>query len=173
MMPKFPALLAIALLLSSPVGAQSSDYLSDFLKKWQNAAAYTLEVAELMPADAYDYRPTPEVDSFREQLLHSVSNMVWLSTSYLGGEGWAVDLKREDYTKAEVLDILRTAFDYSTRMVEALDAPQLAESVDFFAGPMNKRQILQLMNDHLTHHRRQAIQYLRQKGIKPPAYRGW
>ena len=49
----------------------------------------------------------------------------------------------------------------------------LDEEVQFFAGPMSKRQILVLMNDHLTHHRGQMIVYVRLKGVKPPAYKGW
>ena len=71
------------------------------------------------------------------------------------------------------MDILRSAFAYSTGVVQGLEAKQLEEPVDFFAGPMNKRQILNLMTDHLTHHRGQAILYLRLRGIKPPSYRGW
>ena len=52
-------------------------------------------------------------------------------------------------------------------------AAQLEEKVEFFAGPMNKRQILTLLNDHQTHHCGQLIVYLRLKGVKPPDYRGW
>lgn len=30
-----------------------------------------------------------------------------------------------------------------------------------------------LLFDHVTHHRAQAIMYLRMRGIEPPAYVGW
>ncbi len=38
---------------------------------------------------------------------------------------------------------------------------------------MTERQIINLMNDHLTHHRAQAIVYLRLNGVMPPKYVGW
>ncbi len=167
------SLLSISFFFCHLASAQSSDYLTDFLKKWKNAADYTLELAELMPAEAYNFQPTPDTRTFQGQLLHMVGNMTWLSTSYLGGAGLSTDLKRTDYTKEEVLTILREAFAYSTEVVKGLEAAQLEEVVDFFAGPMNKRQILNLMTDHLTHHRGQAIVYLRLNDLKPPRYRGW
>jgi len=148
-------------------------YLLDFQQKWQNATAYTIELAESMPEEAYDYRPTAEQMSFRQQLLHLAGNMAWLSSSYLGGERPGHDLRLDTYSKAEVLDILRESFEMAGKAVVALPAEALEEKVEFFAGPMNKRQILTLMNDHVTHHRGQLIVYLRMKGIKPPKYRGW
>ncbi len=161
-------------LFSSTIAmTQSSNYLSDFQKKWKNAADYTLELAESMPAEAYNFKPTDDTRTFSEQLLHMVGNMTWLSSSYLGGKGFDTDLKADEYTKEEVLAILREGFAYSTATVAELKAADLEEIVDFFAGPMNKRQILNLMTDHLTHHRGQAIVYLRLNGIKPPRYRGW
>ena len=45
--------------------------------------------------------------------------------------------------------------------------------VDFFAGPKTRSQIIQLVDDHHTHHRAQLIIYLRLLGIKPPRYVGW
>jgi uncharacterized damage-inducible protein DinB len=38
---------------------------------------------------------------------------------------------------------------------------------------MNKLQIINLINDHQTHHRAQLLVYLRLKGVKPPEYVGW
>ena len=60
-----------------------SSYLADYQKRWANATDYTIEMAELMPAEEYDFRPTEEVNSFKEQLLHMMENMSWLSASSL------------------------------------------------------------------------------------------
>ena len=57
--------------------------------------------------------------------------------------------------------------------IDQLTEKDLDTIVDFFAGPMSKRQILTLLNDHYTHHRGQIIVYLRMNDIKPPRYRGW
>src|SRR6516162_9781556 len=37
---------------------------------FQRASTDILDVAEVMPADKYGYKPTPETSSFLEQLVH-------------------------------------------------------------------------------------------------------
>lgn len=154
------------------INAQSS-YLIEFKQKWENARTYTMEIAQIMPEEHYDFRPSEEQMTFREQLLHMLGNMRWLSSSYLGGKRLDVDLKNTDYTKAEMLELLQKGFDRAGEAIEGLNEETLNEEVSFFAGPMTKRQILTLMNDHLTHHRGQVIIYLRLKKMEPPSYRGW
>lgn len=165
------ATLALALMVF-PVLAQES-FLTEFQQKWKNAMDYTVELAESMPAEAYDFKPTEEQMTFTEQLLHMCNNMAWLSSSYLGGTRPEADLQKTDYSKAEMLEILREHFSAAATAVADFPAEQLEEEVSFFAGPMSKRQILILMNDHVTHHRGQLIVYARLKGVKPPRFRGW
>ncbi|MDT8346268.1 MAG: DinB family protein, partial [Flavobacteriaceae bacterium] len=50
---------------------------------------------------------------------------------------------------------------------------ELSEKVNFFAGEKTKIQILNLLHDHVTHHRGQLVVYLNLKEIKPPRYTGW
>ena len=152
--------------------AQQS-YLAECQQKLKNSAEYTLEVAELMPEEKYDYKPTAEEMSFKEQLLHLIGNVNWLTSDYLGGKKLDKDLKKKDYTKAEVIDILKEGYALAAEALVNFKSEQLEEPVKFFAGPMNKRQILTLLNDHQTHHRAQMLVYLRLNGVKPPKYRGW
>lgn len=141
--------------------------------KWANSKTYTLEMAELMPENKYDFRPSPEEMTFREQLLHIADNMTWLSSSYLFAE---VPEKRRaelKLSKADVLKILAQAYVLGMKAHMKVADSQLDEQVKFFAGPMTRRQILILMHDHKTHHIGQLIVYLRLNGIKPPKYVGW
>jgi len=166
-------LIAILLFGFCQAATAQDAFLEEYLKKWKNGAQYTIELAEAMPADKYDYRPTPEVRSFREQVVHIMNNMVWLSSSYLSKVSFKGDLKHKDLSKEEILMLLRQASKFAENAVRNLDAKDLEVKVDFFAGPMTKRQILMLMNDHMTHHRGQIIVYARINDIKPPRYRGW
>lgn len=148
-------------------------FLEEYLIKWQNGAEYTIELAEAMPEDKYDFKPTPEVRSFREQVVHIMNNMVWLSSTYLSKTSFKGDLKHKELSKEEILMLLRQATIFAKNTVMNLNAEELDDTVDFFAGPLTKRQILILMNDHMTHHRGQIIVYARMNDIKPPRYRGW
>jgi uncharacterized damage-inducible protein DinB len=147
--------------------------LAEFARKWGNAAEYTLAVAQSMPDSAYGFAPTEEQMTFGEQVLHIVGNISRLSSAYLGAEPLIFDRARQDYAKEDLLYLLQDAFERSSRAVAALQAEDLDQTVEFFAGPLTKRQILLLLSDHLTHHRAQLIVYARMKGVKPPRYVGW
>lgn len=163
--------LCLGLLNFTLVG--QSGFIEDSLEKWKNSGEYSVEVAMAMPEDAYDYKPTEDQMTFKEQLLHMMRNINWLSTTHLGGEGVDYDLKSTSYTKEEIIEMLKTTYKMAGNALAKVNTGQLEEKVEFFAGPKTKRQIVTLLNDHSTHHRGQIIVYLRMKGIKPPRYRGW
>lgn len=169
------SIILLPILLLSSVFLTGSDHppFKELLLKWENAKSYTLEMAELMPAADYHYKPTPEVMSFGEQLLHLTHNMNWLGERYLGAIGHSYNLRDTIYSKEVILQILEEGFQNAAKAMESLNAEEAGETVDFFAGPMTKRQIVHLMHDHLTHHRGQLIVYLRLNGLQPPRYRGW
>jgi uncharacterized damage-inducible protein DinB len=157
------------------LNAQEQDpFITDYLSKWQNAMQYTVEFAEAMPAESYDFQPMEDERAFHEQLTHMCANMIWLSTSYLGGEGLAsADTDEPPTSKEEVIKLLRESFEYTAKTIAAFDIEEMDEEIEFFAGPMSKRKVFFLIVDHLTHHRGQLVVYLRLKDIKPPSYRGW
>jgi uncharacterized damage-inducible protein DinB len=159
-------------LLNFPAFGQQG-FIKDFQEKWSNSMDYTVEVAEAMPADKYDYQPTEDQMNFESQLLHMMSNINWLTTSYLNGEAVSFDLKSTDYSKERLIEMLKIAYGNAAAAVKELKEADLEEQVDFFAGPKSKRQIITLLNDHSTHHRGQLIVYMRLNNIKPPRYRGW
>ena len=84
-------------------------FLEAYLAKWDNSAKFTLECAELMPEEDYDFMPTPEEMSFRKQLLHILQNMLWLSTDYLDLGPFYDDLRKADPNKQELIAILKKA----------------------------------------------------------------
>ena len=165
-------MLVFSLMYGFPSAAQSA-FLAEATEKWENAAAYTLELAEAMPAEHYAYQPTKEQMSFQQQLLHMAGNVAWLTHDYLGGEKLEVSREMQGAKKTEVIQRLQRAMANAKAALIAFPAEQLDEKVDFFAGPMSKRKVILLLHDHLTHHRGQLIVYARLKGVKPPKYRGW
>ena len=160
--------------LSARAQATDSLFLKAAIVKLKNAKEYTFKVARLMPAEKYAFKPTPEEMSFGEQLLHLGTNLGWLSSSYLSEGTNPVsrqDAKLQD--KEEILKVLERVYDYALQTLEHFEAAHLGDEVKFFAGPKTKLQIINLVNDHQTHHRAQLLVYLRLNGIKPPAYVGW
>jgi uncharacterized damage-inducible protein DinB len=165
------------MMFSSPLlKAQTCDslFLTAAITKLQHAREYTLKVANLMPAEKYAYKPIPEEMSFGEQLLHLSENMAWLCSSYLGNaKNPFTKSDRALQKKEEILLVLKNTYDFALDVLRPFNAGHLSDTVTFFAGPMNKLQIINLLNDHQTHHRAQMLVYLRLNGIKPPDYAGW
>jgi uncharacterized damage-inducible protein DinB len=163
--------------LSPDAGAQSVDslFVRAAFSKLQGAREYTLQVARLMPAEYYSFKPDADEMTFGEQLLHLSQNLGWLSSYYLNNKAQnpviKSDIKLQE--KDSVLAVVVKAYDYALEVMKNFPPDKLNDGVTFFAGPMRKLQIINLLNDHQTHHRGQLIVYLRMKGIRPPAYVGW
>jgi uncharacterized damage-inducible protein DinB len=151
-----------------------SPLVNEFLQKWNNSKAYTIALLEAYPADKLDYKPSDSVMSFREQVVHMILGIVWHSGTYLQEKQFSSTFERNKiYDKNELIKIMTEAYDFSSEIVRTLTPEDLEERVDFFAGNFTKRQILNLMDDHVTHHRGELIVYLRLNNVKPPDYRGW
>lgn len=168
--------LLVVLFLTMFAQAQSADsiFLDAAIAKLKHAKEYTLKVANLMPATKYAYKPTSDEMSFGEQLLHLCSNMGWLCSSYLNGlENPVSKTDQQTQKKTAIIALLNKTYDYAINVLQQFDVRDLKDTVSFFAGPMNKLQIINLFDDHQTHHRGQLLVYLRLNGIKPPDYVGW
>ncbi|MEL6811639.1 MAG: DinB family protein [Bacteroidota bacterium] len=166
-------LFLLAFLISGSIFAQQATVKEAFLEKWENSKNYLIAVAEAMPEKQYNFKPTEREMSFQEQLLHIKGNMDWLSTTYFSDKEFDRSEKASPTTKAEVIELLNTGFDHTLEIISASSEEDLATTVEFFAGPKSKLQILNLLLDHVTHHRGQLIVYLNLNEIKPPRYVGW
>lgn len=165
--------LIVSLFVSFSLNAQTADSLINQLgRKWINAKEYVLHLAESMSEEHYNYKPVPEIMSFKQQLLHIADNMQWLSSDYL----LAQRVSKPDTAhmgKAAIIKYMSQAYDMALQAHFNLTNENANDVVSFFAGSMSRRQILIIMHDHQTHHLGQLVLYLRLKGVKPPDYVGW
>lgn len=162
----------LLLLFTNLVSAQR-EVVNVFVEKWDNSKVYLVKMAESMPEDKFDFKPTDREMSFKEQLFHILDNMDWLSTTHFSNN----DYKKKDRTaivsKQQIVEEIGRSFDEAKIRVENNKEADLGQKVAFFAGEKTKLQILNLLQDHVTHHRGQLIVYLNLNQIKPPAYVGW
>ncbi|MBT8317689.1 MAG: DinB family protein [Lutibacter sp.] len=171
-MKKNVKLILISMLILNNLNAQN-DVKSSFLLKWENSKNYLLEIASKMPEDTYNYKPTEQQMNFQEQLLHIRENMVWLSETYFTSGDFLKSKKVNPTTKEALIKELEIAFNNVYEIIKNVQMEDLSTEVDFFAGPKSKLQILNLLQDHVSHHRGQLIVYLNLVNVKPPKYTGW
>ena len=169
-MKKTPFILVLFLNFSIMVAQQSSVKIA-FLEKWENSKDYLIAIAEVMPEQEYDFKPTERQMSFKEQLIHIKENMEWLSTTYFDNN--STEISTIENEKERIISNLTTGFNSVLKAIKEAPEEDLKTTVEFFAGPKSKLQILNLLQDHVTHHRGQLIVYLNLKNITPPKYIGW
>ncbi|MDN5204860.1 DinB family protein [Fulvivirgaceae bacterium BMA10] len=154
----------------------NNSFAQEFLPKWQRARDYTIKVAELMPEEHYDFKVTEDIFSFREQLQHITRNFSSLQY-YITGErkNPLADTNFENMSKKEIIKSLKNGFSFIEGLLNKTNDADASQEVNFFARDvyMTKKGVFELLRNHVTHHRGQAIIYLRLQGIKPPRYVGW
>lgn len=166
-MKKYLGLLVLFITLTATA---QENVKKAFLEKWKNSENYLIAMAEAMPEEHYNFKPTERQRTFIEQLAHIKRNMDWLSNSYFDGP--KLD-KSKAKTKAEIIKELKGSFKNTYSVIVKANVESFNDTVDFFAGPKTKLQILNLLQDHVTHHRGQIIVYLNLKDVKPPRFVGW
>src|SRR5581483_1673557 len=165
------ALFATALCLTSalaqaPAKKPDDDKRAPIVKEteraWKNARTWTLSYVDAMPENGFSFKPTPEVRSFAEQMLHLA---FWNFGLVEGISGKAnpygkkqEDLeKREDMkTKAAVRKVIAESYDNILAALASLDEAKLLEQTSFFNTKMTRLGILAIALDHQTHHRGQT-----------------
>lgn len=177
----FGALLT-AMLLSTNLFAQANKTAEDnrapLVKEtessWKRAKKWTLDYVDAMPDNALNFKPTPEVRSFAEQMLH----LAFWNFGLLEGAGGKAnpygkkqeDLeKREDMkTKAALRKVVAESYDAVLAEMNGLTEAKLLEQVSFFGRKFTRMSVFNIALDHQTHHRGQTTAYLRLKGVTPP-----
>ncbi|WP_338407014.1 DinB family protein [uncultured Flavobacterium sp.] len=162
----------VLVLFSNMISAQTF-ITENFVEKWENSKSYLLQMAEAMPEEKYTFKPSEREMNFKEQIIHILDNMNWLSETYFT----TTKYQKRDFssikTKAQVLAEINTVFELARTRVVANKTIDFSEKVVLFGGPKSKLQILNLMQDHVSHHRGQIIVYLNLCQIQPPKYVGW
>lgn len=163
---------ALIIGLSALHSLRAQTTMEEFLAKWDNSKAFTLEVLEKMPDNLLDYRPHESAMSFKEQVTHVAGSVGGLAKGFMLGAEPGFTMDAEPQTREELEQYINDCYDYGKETISKLTEAQLAEKIDTFAGKITRRQMLALIDDHATHHRGAAVSYIRSNGIEPPAFRG-
>ena len=164
------AVLAIAAAMPSLSWAQTPapSITKEMAALFQRASNDILDVAEAMPAEKYGYKPTAEVSTFSDQLVH-IAGIVQRFVDTSKG------VKTEDahhgaMGKPEVSALLKMTFQSGQDSVAQLSDAQLLETVKF---PFGDRMVTRYTYwqgplYQIRNHHGQLVVYLRMNGIVPP-----
>jgi uncharacterized damage-inducible protein DinB len=160
------AVAASSLFAQSP----SPGLAKELSATWDRAAGDIIDVAEAMPEERYDFKPTPEVQTFRDQLVH-VAGVVQRFIDTAKGAKSEAGETHKTMPKAEVVGLLKQTFQNGREIFASLTDAQMLEPVKF---PFGDRMVtrygfwmgpIYAVADHYG----QLVVYLRLNNIVPPA----
>lgn len=160
-------LLAVCLALPAALSAQMTN--AGLVKHWETAKHFTLAVANAMPADDYNMRPSDPEMTFGQLMNHIAEADGALCSRASGGKSPLAHLTDATIAKDSAIARLNTALDFCLTTIKGMDADLYK-----LVGPEGKQvpagELIWSAFTHMAHHRGQAEVYLRIKGIKPPDY---
>lgn len=154
-----------------PVTLLAQEPNAQLVKDWERAKAYTKEYLDAMPEDGYAYKPTKEMRSFAQQMLHLADANYGLGSSALGATSpykFGDIEKTTDQSKMNTTKIVMDSYDFVIKGIKSMDAQKFSENVKLFGNEMTRAVALGKTFEHQTHHRGQTTVYLRLKGVTPP-----
>ena len=142
----------------------------------RQSRAYTVECAAAMPEEKYSFLPVPEVRSFGQQMVHIAQANGSIMEWHVEGKKnptwpYSGDGKEQVVSKTDVIAQLNASYDYIQKGLSQMTDGMLLDRFKTEMGEFSRYWGLHLILDHATHHRGQAVVYLRLNGIKPPEYR--
>jgi uncharacterized damage-inducible protein DinB len=123
--------------------------------------------AELMPAEKYGFKPTPEMNSFGHVVMHIAQSNYGLCAKISGQTAPEFKLTDAD-GKDKLVAALKASFEYCSTALAGVDDSKLSEPMTVFNRPLSRAALLIILSDDwYDHYAGQAI-YLRLNGILPP-----
>ncbi len=165
-------LSTIFLLLGISTFTQAQTSIDEIVKDWERAKAYTKEYLEAMPAESYGLKPTAEMRSFAQQMLHLTDANYGFTSAATGVAspiGMGESEKSTDQSKENVTKLVLSGYDFVINSLKKMTPAQLEEATKLFGQfDMTKGKALEKCFEHQTHHRGQTTVYIRLAGAIPP-----
>lgn len=155
---------ALAQDASNPVVASAKEI-------FQRQAGYMVAAAEQMPADKYDYHPTPDQWTYGKIVSHVIQANFHVCGMLSGdGPGKAPTTVTGTTPKDQLVPVLKQSFETCQKALDGLKDSSLGETITFFRGAKKPRAraLLELTGD-LEDHYSQMASYLRLSGMTPPS----
>ena len=179
--------LSVAGLCGWPSFAQQAQQKSDasqampsssqiVLAQWNEIGRKLIAMAEDFPEDKYDFKPTPPMRSFAEQLLHVAGSMEYF-TGPVQGKTPAKETEnppRATYkTKVDVVAFVKKEVEDGAAAIKAKGDKGMADSI---TDPDSKQQmhvsdLAYGLIEHSGEHYGQLVVYYRLSGLVPPESR--
>jgi uncharacterized damage-inducible protein DinB len=161
--------LLLCSLLATPLLAQKNPVTDVIRQMLPNRQSNTVAAVEEMPADKFNYKPTPEQMSFGHLVAHMVeaNNLLCAKTADVP-EPKVAEAKETD-SKDKLVSALKASFDYCSSALAKADDAKLGDMVEVFGPKKQPRAFAAIvLASSWADHYGAAAMYLRLNGMLPP-----
>jgi uncharacterized damage-inducible protein DinB len=162
-------LLAAVWLAAAQSGTAQTNVLAPLKTQWDYTRTLVEGLVAQVPEDMYDFRPTPEVRSFREQFTHLIDeNFRFMAQA--AGETPPMEKSAIEQLKGrdEILQALKDSYDYGAKVWMGMTDQTATEMIPGRGGQPQLRwaPILVQIIDNMNHYGNLVV-YVRLKGMVP------
>ncbi len=165
-------LIISATLLSTALSlaAQDNPLSTEAKQAWTRTKNNLIGAAEKMPEENYDFKPSPESQSFKVLVAHTADSALGTCSAFNGErkQGGASKLA----TKTELVSALKEDLAECDKAYDALTDAKGAEMIQSPRGSRSRLGALYGNTIHLEHEYAQMTVHLRLKGLVPPSSEG-
>jgi len=123
-----------------------------------------------MPADKFNYKPTPDQMTFGHLVAHMVEANNLLCSKAAAVAAPKVEEVKESDSKDKLVAALKASFDFCSDTLGKMDDSKLAETTEGFGGKQVSRAWASIiLASNWADHYAEAAMYLRLNGLTPPS----
>ncbi|PYO90264.1 MAG: hypothetical protein DMD58_07210 [Gemmatimonadetes bacterium] len=164
-----PLVLAAQEKAAAAAPASTSPVADGLRGMHQRFSRILVAAAEAMPADKYNYRPTPAQMSFAQIQVHLANE----GNDVLCGKAAGMEVPKRaavdtTATKEQLVARLKETFQFCEQAFAKMDDTKLADPVSMFGMNMNRAMAVLITVADWSDHYSQEANYLRLNNVLPP-----
>lgn len=152
-----------ALLAQTPAGPSA-----EVLRSYTGLKANILKAADRMPADAYGYKPVPDVRTFARVVNH-ITEAQLHACGAVNGTATSATTATESTEKTAIVQALQASFAECDKAMATLTATNLTDMLQAGSGQRSRIGLLWGTVSHDNEQYATLALYLRLKGLVPPS----
>jgi uncharacterized damage-inducible protein DinB len=158
-------------LMSAAALAQTPSPVSDVLRQMLTGREKnTVAAIEEMPADKFDYKPTPEQMTFGHLAAHIAESNYFFCSNAGGVPAPKTEEMKGTEGKDKLVAAVKASFEFCHEALAKADDSKLNDSITWFDGKPRPRAWARVaLASSWADHYGTAAMYLRQNGLLPPS----
>lgn len=129
----------------------------------------TVGAIEAMPAEKFNYKPTPEQMTFAHLAAHIANSNNTLCAKAANLPEAKVEEAKETDGKDKLLAAVKTSFDFCGEALGKMDDAKLGDNIELFGRQLPRAMAALAMASSWADHYATAAMYLRLNNILPPS----